>query len=344
MIGAARVIRARPPRTGAVQTFERLLAVAAPVEATPVTRSRMMTALSPERVFALVMLAVVIIFLLARPLGTDTGLAPQTPAGQAFADALKADPAGKPVLLVYDWDASRYGEMYPLSQAVTRLLVQNKRPFVTISTQPEGSGFALNVTASVVPTSTTSIDCGGRLGTRGSYGTTYLHLGYLPGNEAGLAGLASGGLRQVARFDAVCYRDAANTSILSGVDKPGDFGAIVLLAGEEGPLRLWIEQVGSGLMGGKTPLLAAVPEAARPAALPYAGTGNAGSATAMLRGVVYGMAGAQELDKRAGAAANPDRLGTRIHAESAALLTLAAALLLAFISGAYRWINRRSGA
>ncbi|MDQ2808103.1 MAG: zinc ribbon domain-containing protein [Chloroflexota bacterium] len=336
-----RVIRARPPRAGAVQVFEQLLA--APAEPAPLVapaRNAMMAAFTPERIFAVVLLAVIGLFVALTPLNPDTINAPITEAGKAFYNTLKALPATKPVLLVYDWDASRYGEMYELSRAVTGAVVGSGHRFATISTVPEGTGFALNVTAGVIPTATTSINCGVSLSS-GAYGTRYLHLGYRPGNEAGLADLINGNISDVQRYDAVCYHEVTNTPLLAAAPSLRDFGAVVLLAGDERPLRMWIEQVGSRLAGAKpaVPLLAAMPEGGRPAALPYSGGSGA-----MLRSAIYGLAGAQEIESltRGGNAAPNAALGARLHTESAALLTLAGALLLAFIGGAYRWINRRS--
>ena len=336
-----RVIRARPPRTGAVQVFEQLLA--APAEPAPLTvpaRNAMLAALTPERIFAVALLAVIGLFVALTPLTPDTVNAPSTAAGAAFYNTLKTVAPTKPVLLVYDWDASRYGEMYELSRAVTAAVVGNGGRFATISTVPEGTGFALNVTASAMPKGTTGINCKAPWDS-GAYGSRYLHLGYRPGNEAGLADLINGKVRDAQRYDAVCYRDMSNAPILVAAPSLRDFGAVVLLAGDERPLRMWIEQVGSRLAGATpaVPLLAAMPEGGRPAALPY--TGGSG---AMLRSAVYGLAGAQEIESlTAGGNAAPNAaLGARLHTESAALLTLAGALLLAFIGGAYRWINRRS--
>jgi hypothetical protein len=118
----------------------------------------------------------------------------------------------------------------------------------------------------------------------------------------------------------------------------------VLLAGGEGPLRLWIEQVASHMA---TPVLAALPESLRPAATPYLALT---SGTARLRAAVFGVAGAQEIAQRldespqAGAAgpAAPTPPGLVLHTESAALFFLALALLIGFVAGIYRWINRRS--
>ncbi len=340
--GMVRVIRARPPRAGAVQVFEQLLA--APTEPTAdkaPARNAMLAAITVERIFALVLLAVVGLFVGFPPLSADTVNAPVTTAGPAFYNTLKAVPPAKPVLLVYDWDAGRYGEMYPLSRAVTAAVVGTNHHFVTISTVPEGTGFALGVTAGAIAATDRGINCSVPLGS-GAYGTRYLHLGYRPGSEAGLAELANSSIRDVQHYDVVCYHDVSNTPILAGTNSLSDFGAVVLLAGDERALRMWIEQVGSRLAGAQptVPLLAALPEAGRPAALPYTG-GNG----ALLRSAVYGVAGAEEIESLSsgGNAATNPVLGRRMHTESAALLTLAGALLLAFISGTYRWINRRSG-
>ena len=66
-----------------------------------------------------------------------------------FYNAVEAAPADRPVLLVYDWDASRSAEMSLLARAVTHHIMARKLPFVTVSTAPQGPGFAQQVTESL---------------------------------------------------------------------------------------------------------------------------------------------------------------------------------------------------
>ncbi|HUS17626.1 MAG TPA: hypothetical protein VM536_21735 [Chloroflexia bacterium] len=348
-----RVIRARAPRAGAVEVFERLLAPAPAV--TPVVagaRRPVMAMLTPERLLALALLVVCVVMWLVAPFDPSAVHAPRPDtangAGQTFYGTLTNLPAGKPVLLVYDWDATRYGEMHALSSAVTRVLSRSGHSFATISTIPEGVGFALQVTSEVVPTQTTTVRCpaAGVPWSDPFYGTRLLHLGYRPGNEAGLAELAAAKtLADVQPYEAVGYCGIRRAPLLSGAPGLGQFGAIVLLSAEEHPLRMWIEQVGSRLT--TVPLLAALPEGQRPVAVPYL---NGNNGHGLLTAAVFGLPGAQELSDRLDSdpaagradAADRDLLGKRMHTESAALFTLAFALLLGFLAGAYRWINRRS--
>ncbi|MGI8586777.1 MAG: double zinc ribbon domain-containing protein [Chloroflexia bacterium] len=334
--GGTRVI-ARPPRPGAVDVFERLLAPAAhPPSAA--TRRRPTAGIWPDRVFHVLLIVVVVAVWVLNPFDTSS-LVPdptQPSDGKAFYDALNKLPAGKPVLLVYDWDASRYAEMHELSGAVTRYLMSRSRPFATISTLPEGTGFAV-ATTEAATTTTQGIACGGSSWPAGEYGRSYLHLGYRPGNEAGLAELVgAASLADVQSYDAVCNQPVRGAPMLQNAPGLKQFAAIVLLAGEEQPMRVWIEQAGTQL---NIPLLAAMPESGRPAALPYAS-----GAHPRIQNAVYGMAGARDFEAQLGApgAADIGDMGKRLGTESAALLILVLALLIAFTSGIYRWANRRS--
>ncbi|HMA33170.1 MAG TPA: hypothetical protein VKY74_01720, partial [Chloroflexia bacterium] len=350
-----RVIRARPPREGAVQVFERLLAplpVVAPLPAA--ARSPMLARLIPDRLAHLLLLIVVVGMWLVNPLDPLGVSPPQTGDGAAFYNQITTLPVGKPVLLVYDWDASRYGEMHALSHAVTALLHRTSRPFATISTQPEGPGFALQTTAEVIA-GADAINCDAVAKSApnpwpGAYGTRYLHLGYRPGSEAGLAELVSLNILDVQPGDLVCNHAMNRAPLLNGAPTLHQFGAIVLLAGDEHPLHLWIEQVHTQIPS--LPLLAALPESGRPAALPYLPPQNDQATVAQrsktpLYSAVFGLAGAQELEARAIGSGPPDSaaqnlLGRRLHTESAGLFFLALVLLVGFVAGAYRWINRRS--
>jgi hypothetical protein len=335
-----RVIRARPPRAGAVAVFQQLRAPPAVAAPAPAARRNVITRVPLDRVLYLLLLAVVVGMWLLVPIDPQTATLPETPAGQAFYDKLAAVPANKPVLLVYDWDATRYGEMHDLSRAVTRVVDGTGHTFATISTVPQGEGFAQRVTAEAIPVAAT-IGCPAT----GPYGTRFLHLGYRPGNEAGLAALATSNIADVQPYDFACYSPNRNMPLLAASPRLDQFGAIVLLTSEEPALQRWIEQVAAQIP--TVPVLAALPEGMRTGAVPYL---NVGTGNARLQSAVFGLDGAQELEARIGApgrtGASADdarrQLGRMIHTQSAALFFIALALIVAFVMGFYRWINRRS--
>jgi hypothetical protein len=335
-----RVIRARPPRPGAVAVFHQLLAPPAVAAPAPAARRNVITRVPLDRVLYLLLLIVVVGMWLVVPIDPETATLPETPAGQAFYDRLAAVPANKPVLLVYDWDATRYGEMHDLSRAVTRVVDGTGHTFATISTIPQGEGFAQRVTAEALPVAAT-IGCPAT----GPYGTRFLHLGYRPGNEAGLAALATSNIADVQPYDFACYSPNRNMPLLAAAPRLDQFGAIVLLTSEEPALQRWIEQVAAQIPN--VPVLAALPESMRTGAVPYL---NVGTGNARLQSAVFGLDGAQELEARIGATgrtgASADaarrQLGRAIHTQSAALFFIALAFIVAFVMGFYRWINRRS--
>ncbi len=339
-VATARVIRARPPRPGAVDVFHQLLAAPPAVPAVRPARRAAAAGVWPERIVYLILLVAVIGMWAFTPLPPETTTVAPTAEGTAFYQTLQGLPAGAPVLLAYDWDAGRYGEMHPLSLAVTRALVAGGHPLVTMSTVPEGAGFALQVTAEAVPTMTSAVDCGAVRNSfpqpwPGPYGTQYLHLGYVPGNEAGLARLAGGSFADLEAYDLVCSNALNRAPIIAAAPTLQQFGAVVVLAGGELSLRLWVEQVARQVA---IPVLVAAPQSLRPLAQPYlALTGS----NARLRGGLFGVAGAQDLEQRLSGGVPSADLGRLMHAESAGLFVVALALIVGFAVALWRRFQRR---
>lgn len=211
------------------------------------------------------------------PLSADrNGLGAQTSVQAAY-DAVDLVPAGGHVLLVYDWDGfSSQAEMQPLSDAITRHLMQREARIMTISTLPVGAVLAQTTLNQLSATSDYR------------YGTynerpyhTYINLGYLPGNEAGLAAL-SANLAGAKPVDSYFGRPLSSFGASLGVKSVDDLDLIVLLAGDESRVRIWVEQVLA--RHPKLHMIAAVPQGVQPQVLPRAG-GDAGQLNALLAGL-----------------------------------------------------------
>jgi hypothetical protein len=343
-----RNVPVRPPRAGAVETLAALMQPVAPetsrrviagdvfmpggrAEASPGQqgwRSRLL----PDGLIYLIVLAVLLTVLIVQPpFGEVT--APPAPGVLEFYNAVEAVPAGKPVLVVYDWDASRSGEMSVLAQVVMHHIMERKLPFVTVSTVPQGPGFAQQITDQMTTAA------GANYGY--TYGQQYLILGYLPGNEAALRSLATD-FETTLPLDYVNSKRLDSYKLVQGgsVSKIEDFGLIVDLASSEAELRNWIEQVAART---NVPVVAAVSQGLEPFARPYLGVPGA-----KLSAVVSGVAGANqyirqlELAGKGGGALNSTvDLNTRLNAQSVAALLVGLIIVAAFVTFGTRRIMRR---
>lgn len=346
-----RNIPVRAPRPGAVETLASLLQPTAPettrrVVPMPVSRSRASIAaeasdmisksqgrvarwLFPNGVIYLVILATILSVLILRPPFGDTP-APSSPGVTAFYQSIEAVPFDRPILVVYDWDAGRSAEMSVMSRAIMHHIGSRHLSFVTVSTVPQGPGFAQQYTDILESEPTFGYQ----------YGTDYLVLGYLPGSEAALRTLV-GNFKAVLPLDYVNSRPVDSYQLTAGgaLNKIEDFALIVDLAGSEAEMRNWIEQVASRT---NVPIVAAVPQGLEPLARPYLGVPRAG-----LQAVVTGTTGAYayarqlEANGRGSAFTDAVNLTARLNAQSiAALLVTLVIVVSLLIYGARRILRR----
>src|SRR5205807_8246887 len=153
-----------------------------------------------------IILAVLLAILIIRPPFGQVSAPGATDAIQ-FYNAVDSAPRDKPALVVFDWDASRSAEMSALSAAVVNHLMARHIPFVTLSTVPQGPGFAEQITSDAA--NDTKANYGY------TYGRDYLVLGYLPGGEAALRALG-GNINDMLPVDYVNSSLVANTDIDRG--------------------------------------------------------------------------------------------------------------------------------
>ncbi len=335
----ARDLSVRPPRAGAVEALATLMqppaesarrvipdalifpgAAASNTTSTPASALRPKIARSwlfPNGIIYLLILAVLLAVLIVRPPFGNVD-APAARGAQQFYNAIEAVPTNKPVLVVYDWEASRSAEMSLLSEAVIQHLMARRIRFVTVSTVPQGPGFAQQTTDAV------------KSGYGYEYGRDYLILGYLPGNEAALTSLMSD-FNNLLPLDYVNSRSVSDTELARStkISTMGDFSMIIDLASEEAELRNWIEQVSTrtGL-----PIIAAVPQGLEPIARPYENVPGAGIA-ALISGPTGAMQYSQEIARGRGAALlNSDTISNRLNTQSVAQLLVALVIIAALIT------------
>lgn len=342
---AIRNIPVRAPRPGAVDTLAALLQAetlnvprrvhtgqtSILARAEPTARRGFSRWLLPDGLIYLLILGVLLSILLVRPPFGDIPFTPGTDVTQ-FYNAVEAVPSDQPVLVVYDWDATRSAEMSVLSEAVMRHLMSRRLPFVTISTAPQGPGFAQQVVGAALADPVSNYGY--------TYGTDYLILGYIPGNEAALRSA-------VDDFSAVLPLDYQQIQRLDSypilqqgtVRGAKDFALVIDLASDEAELRNWIEQVGART---NVPIVAAVPQSLDPIARSYNRVRGTG-----LQAVVSGTNGALQYNRQLLQAGrntgqmNINALTDRLNAQSVAQLLVALVIVAAFIGMATRRIFRR---
>jgi hypothetical protein len=349
---AARNIPVRAPRPGSVETLAQLLQPAGAeamrrVVPMPVVRSRGALVaegrqeagrqrrgriagwLFPNGLIYLVVLATLLAVVIIRPPFGDTP-APAAPGVVAFYQAIDSVPVDRPVLVVYDWDAGRSAEMSIMSRAVMHHIGTRHLSFVTVSTVPQGPGFAQEVTDGLRTDPAYNYQ----------YGTDYLVLGYLPGSEAALRTLV-GSFRAVLPLDYINSRPVDSYQLTAGgaLNKIEDFALIVDLAGSEAEMRNWIEQVATRT---SVPIVAAVPQGLDPVARPYLGVPGA-----QLQAVVSGTTGAsaylRHLEQNGLGGSSLTQivdLATRLNAQSVAALLVALVITAALLTHGARRIMK----
>ncbi|HYO48621.1 MAG TPA: hypothetical protein VEW94_02120 [Chloroflexia bacterium] len=343
----ARNVPVRSPRSGAVEALAALIqpatgettrralpgaglttGLAAEAEARKGLRKWLM----PDGLIYIAILAALLAVLLVRPPFGEVN-APAAPGVLEFYGAIEAVPEQEPVLVVYDWDATRSAEMSILSEAVMRHLMSRRVRFVTVSTVPQGPGFAQQVTQSIIN--------GSGAGSGYEYGSDYLVLGYLPGNEAALRALV-GNFAQAMPLDYQQRRPLNSYELIQGGQIRGvsDFALIIDLASEEADLRNWIEQVS---VRTNVPIIAAVPQGLDPLARPYTDLPIGG-----LKAVVSGPTGALQYNRQlelqgrvTASQAGMTNLTDRLNAQSVAQLLVAVVILAALVGLGSRRILRR---
>ncbi len=263
---------------------------------------------------------------------------------QNFFNAIDGLKSNAKVLVTYDWEGDKVGEMRPLSQSITQHIMSRRARLVTISLNPQGPAFASQITNDLA----TNPEYGNSSTGLYEYGKGYLNLGYHPGNEAAVRGL----FNNLSNFED--YKNgwlASNFPVMQGINGLADFDLIVILAGDESSVRVWVEQ--AGIQPGAR-LLLATPAAVEPFAQPYAqGITTARpelvGKTARVQGLVAGLNGATQYaqllrDRNLEPASRLSNLNVRLNAQNFAVLALVGILLVVNIYNAVEMIRRRRGA
>ncbi len=181
------------------------------------------------------------------------------------------------VLVGYEWDARRMGEMEALEHAVMDHLAEHRVKFVFVSTDLQGSLLASYQRNRLLN------EFGYEPG-----GIDYLLLGYRPGGELALRQMAQN-LREVL-ISSPLGEDVLESVVVAGMDDDdeprlqslSDFSAIIVLADEAQDVQSWFEQIRPAIANGQ-PMVFITPSEAAPIVQPYMRAEN-----------VYNLAGRQQ--------------------------------------------------
>jgi hypothetical protein len=226
------ILSTRPAATAekrGARIFETLLsAPAAPTAPIAVKRA---PTFAIGRLLVYLLLGLVIIAPFVLPLDWSSALLDisRTQTTELY-DALNALPANSTVALAFEYDASNAGEMDLQTRALTRHLAQRGVRVIALSTYETGPQIAQRV----LEDATRGMD-------KYVYGVNYLNAGYLAGHEAGVAQFAATGFAAFAR-DGKQNQPLAQFPLMTSVKQLRDVALIVVFAGSDDALKIWMEQ------------------------------------------------------------------------------------------------------
>ena len=216
-----------------------------------------------ERMLSMILLILVIVAILVPGLFPALETPPAIPGASEIYRQIAALGANDVVLIGYEWDARRVGELRPLEQAVIGQLIAQNVKLILVSTDPQGTLLQFDL-----------LDTLRQAGYR-QQGEGYLLLGYKPGGEMALR-MVGRDFQTVLRSD---YRgdDAIGSVLITGVDtgrpieRLNDLSLIIVLADDTPDVQGWMEQVYPQAQTGDRPvsLVFLLPEEAAPMVQPY---------------------------------------------------------------------------
>ena len=212
-----------------------------------------------DRALYVILLVALLAALAVPSLAAGLQLPPEDPAAVALFQQIDALTDKDVVLIGYEWDARRIGELKPLEQAVIGHLIQKRVKLILISTDPQGTMLLFDLRDELV---------------RAGYerdGQDYILLGYKPGGDLALRSLAQD-FRGVLASDFQ-GNDATVSALVGGFEtgKPinslNDLALKLVLADDASDVQGWVEQIYRPAM--QKPLAFLLPAEAAPIVQPY---------------------------------------------------------------------------
>jgi hypothetical protein len=206
----------------------------------------------------------------------STAVIDRTPV-ETFRGRIAQLPSEALVVVSFDYSPATEAEMDPLAEIIVRDLLDRQARIVAVSLRPEGAAMAqrlFNRLDAEYPEA------------------QVLNLGYLPGQTAGVRGLAFLAEAPLFGGDGRAMSDVPSWQDVDGLD---DVALVVDVADSPFPVRWWVEQIGPGTQADRV-MLAAVSAAADPTVRPYYNHLN--PQAGQLLGLVSGVTDAAIYEKR----------------------------------------------
>ena len=267
-----RIVRT-PERLAAMQLLEQLIVepAAEPMPQPVVQRQpwlrNLLLALT-----ALLIIGVIVIVLLFPRFPLNFGAVP-VPAIPTAAQVLATVPANRPVMLAYEWNGQRLGDLRPLEEAVVgQLAARTDVPLILLSTDPYGALLAQERATMLAALNDNF---------HNNYGLGYVNLGFKAGGPVALRRIASNEqLGSVFAQDFAGNDLSTNDVVMQSMCGAATatscswerMGLLVVIADEVDDVRTWFEQVRSEHPQLPTLLLTSAEIA--PQVQPYAATPN----------------------------------------------------------------------
>ncbi len=329
---APRIVRS-PERLASMQMLEQLMAEP-PAEPAPQPavrrRSRVLTI--AIALVALLIVGALLAVLLTQRLGLAFGaVAAPVPAAVAAAELVTNLPANRPVVLAYEWDAQRLGELRALEDTVVGQLATRKDvPLIFVSTDPQGALLANERVAQL-----NALNDQYHLN-----GLGYANLGFKAGGPLALRRFAAN-----ASFGTLFAQDASGIDLRSNdVTMESMCGSstaagcswdnvslLVVIADDVDDVRGWFEQIRSEHPDLQTLLLTTAEIA--PQTQPYAAVSGVTALSGLHDAEAYGRA----------LGAPSERLGRQVDATAIGGALFAAAVIVGGVPAWFvGWRSRRT--
>lgn len=164
------------------------------------------------------------------------------------------------VLLAYEWDAQRSGELVPLERTIAQHLIERDVRLVLVSTDPQGTLLSFDLR--------NALQAGGYEGK----GIDYVLLGYRPGGELALRNMAQSFERELrSDFNG---QDATTSALATDLESGeprlrtlDDLALIVVMADQPHDVQAWMEQIHTSAP--TVPLAFLLPSETVPVVRPY---------------------------------------------------------------------------
>ena len=170
-------------------------------------------------------------------------------------------PENAPVLLIFDYEAARAGEMEVAAGGLIDHMLLLKHPrLALLASKPTGTGLAGRFMSII------------QSGHNYQDGQQMLNLGYLPGGAAGVLGFSKN--PKVTMPVAANGSPAWESTALQGVNNISDFATIILLSDDAENARIWIEQLEADNSLDTTSFIVVSSGQSGPMILPYLQSGQ----------------------------------------------------------------------